>query len=161
MTSPHSPCWSILPKYLFWLVQFQRRKRNWYWHSRTPSLAPLATSWTISGWFWHSSACLPASRLVFRQILLGSMTRGLPTALQGSIQQIDCDYKSHYSGITLWCVRVLLLLHISITEAKCMCSSIRQFDYLTSGVERNSKSAVMRKQKKELESCILIAGFLT
>lgn len=79
----HSPCCSILPKYLLWLVQFHRRYRNWYWHSLMPSRAPLATSLTISGWFWHSSACFPASRLVFLQMLLGSMTSGLPTALQG------------------------------------------------------------------------------
>lgn len=81
-TLPHSPCCRIFPKYLLWLVQFQRRKRNWYWHSRTPSLAPLATSCTISGSVWHNSACFPASRLVFRQMLLGSMTNGLPTALE-------------------------------------------------------------------------------
>lgn len=79
----HSPCCSILPKYLLWLVQFHRRYLNWYWHSLMPSRAPLATSLTISGWFWHSSACFPASRLVFLQMLLGSMTSGLPTALQG------------------------------------------------------------------------------
>lgn len=77
----HSPCCSIFPKYLLWLVQFHRRYLNWYWHSLMPSLAPLATSLTISGWVWHSSACFPARRFVFLQMLLGSITSGLPTAL--------------------------------------------------------------------------------
>lgn len=86
-----SPCWRTLPKYLFWLVQFQRRKRNWYWHSRTPSFAPLATSFTISGWVWHSSACLPARRFVFLQMLFGSMTNGLPTALRQTKWNVSSD----------------------------------------------------------------------
>lgn len=80
--SHRSPCCSIFPKYLLWLVQFHRRYLNWYWHSLTPSLAPLATSLTISGWLWHSSACFPARRFAFLQMVLGSITSGLPTALE-------------------------------------------------------------------------------
>lgn len=87
----HSPCCRIFPKYLLWLVQFHRRYLNWYWHSLMPSRAPLATSLTISGWFWHSSACFPASRLVFLQMLLGSMTSGLPTALQEQVKRVSTE----------------------------------------------------------------------
>jgi hypothetical protein len=69
------------PKALLWLEQFQRRKRNWNWHSRTPSRAPRASSATTSGSAWHNSACRPASLRAFLQMLVGSMTKGLPTAL--------------------------------------------------------------------------------
>ncbi|KAI8775892.1 hypothetical protein BgiBS90_023048 [Biomphalaria glabrata] len=64
------------------VVQFHCLFLNWNLHSISASLAPFATSATTSGSRLQIVFCLPASRFVFLQMLLESITRGLPTALK-------------------------------------------------------------------------------
>lgn len=96
-------------------MQFHRRYLNWYWHSLTPSLAPFATSLTISGWDWHSSACLPARRFAFLQMVLGSITSGLPTALEKLRKKNDVTAEDRASLSEPWREKVCFLWLLSNT----------------------------------------------
>lgn len=80
----YSPLMRILRRLLRTVVQFQRRFRNWYWHSLVPSETPFDISFRSAGSFLQMSASLPRSRRVFLQMRVGSITTWLPTALFNS-----------------------------------------------------------------------------
>lgn len=77
----HLPLMRTLRRLLCTVVQFQRRFRNWYWHSLVPSDTPFVISLRRAGSFLHISASLPRNRRVFLQMSVGSITTWLPTAL--------------------------------------------------------------------------------